>query len=189
MSSLFDREDIQLMQNSDLIERKNRLLKQFIDLLADQGEVLQEEYQTAFSISPPPKVNRGENYQGFPYLVMDYPRIFSQEHIFAFRTLFWWGNFISCTLHLKGDFLNDFADRIPRLIELVKDSELQFRCSIKGNEWNHDALSDEYFVPNKQITDEKMEFFKLTLIMPLQEINYLRAFLDRSHKLLLRPLI
>lgn len=188
MSNLFGREDIQLMRNADLIERKNRLLLQFIELLAEHGDSLQEEYHQEFSLSPPPKVNRGENYKGFPYLVMDYPRIFSKAHVFAFRTLFWWGHFVSCTLHLKGDFLKDFSDRIPSLIDMAKKSNLQFRISIQGNEWNHDALSEEYHEPTA-VSTEGIEFFKLTAILPLRKINNLPSFLETSHKLILSPIV
>ena len=189
MSSLFDSDDIQLMQNAEFIERKNALLKEFIELLAAHGENLQQTYGEAFAQSPLPKVNRGENYKGFPYLVMDFPRVFSKQHVFAFRTLFWWGHFVSCTLHLKGDFLNDYSERIPQLINLSKQSDLQIRCSIQGNEWNHNALSDEYFDPQKLSTEQQMDFFKLTTILPLHEINCLHDFLDESHKRILYPLI
>lgn len=189
MSSLFEPGDIELMQNAELIERKNRLLKHFIELLSAHGNNLHDHYQQYFSLSPPPKVNRGEHYKGFPYLVMDYPRIFSKEHVFAFRTLFWWGHFVSCTLHLKGDFLKDFADRIPLLIDQANSSTLQFRCSIQGNEWNHDALGDDYLDPDHFSINEPKEFFKLTTILPLTEINSLENFLYTSHKLILRPLV
>jgi len=187
MRQSFNSNDIQLICDKDLIQRKNRLLKEFIEILADRADFLQNEYSGSFALSPPAKVNRGEHYKGFPYLVMDYPRIFSKSHMFAFRTLFWWGHFISCTIHLKGSFLADFSSRLPELIKAGLHSELELRASISGNEWNHDALGEEYHELSDFSIDEEGDFFKLTSILDLQEINNLHSFLDSSHKLLLKP--
>ena len=189
MTEVFKKSDIQLLSDVALIERKNNLIKQFIEILAKQAEQLQTEYGDAFALSPPAKVNRGENYKGFPYLVMDYPRLFSKEHVFAYRTLFWWGHFVSCTLHLKGSFLADFSDRLPKIIDDVNASDLNFRASTSGNEWNHHALSDEYAELDGFELEENFKFFKLTSILPLEEINKLQEFLDSSQKLLLKPLV
>ena len=49
-----------------------------------------------------PKIAKGENYLQLPYVLLDYPRCFDKENIFAIRTMFWWGNFFSITLHLSG---------------------------------------------------------------------------------------
>ncbi|MAY84427.1 MAG: hypothetical protein CMP59_09875 [Flavobacteriales bacterium] len=189
MELIFDKSDIHLMIDSSLIERKNNLIKQFIEILAKQADLLQSEYGDAFALSPSAKVNRGENYKGFPYLVMDYPRLFSKKHVFAYRTLFWWGHFVSCTLHLKGSFLADFSNRLPKIIKDINASDLNFRVSTSGNEWNHHALSDEYAEVDKFNLDEKVKFFKLTSILPLEEINKLQGFLKSSHQLLLKPLV
>ena len=53
------------------------------------------------------KIFRGENYRQLPYLVLDYPKHFSKESVLAFRTMLWWGNFFSCTLHLQGKALDE----------------------------------------------------------------------------------
>ncbi|HQW24051.1 MAG TPA: hypothetical protein PLI47_12175, partial [Bacteroidia bacterium] len=31
------------------------------------------------------KIFRGENYRGFPYVLLDCPRLFNRESVFAFR--------------------------------------------------------------------------------------------------------
>ena len=63
-------------------------------------------------ISSVPKISKGENYNGFPYVIMDYPATFGKENIFALRTMFWWGNFISISLHLKGKYKEMYAAKI-----------------------------------------------------------------------------
>ena len=66
-----------------------------------------------------PKISKGENYNGFPYIILDFPSTFSKENIFAVRTMFWWGNFISITLHLKGSYKNMYAANILKKLHDV----------------------------------------------------------------------
>ena len=54
-------------------------------------------------IQSSPKITRGENYQLLPYVILDYPRCFQKEQVFAIRTMFWWGKGISITLHVSGN--------------------------------------------------------------------------------------
>ncbi|MFM9050702.1 MAG: hypothetical protein ACKOKF_00090, partial [Bacteroidota bacterium] len=35
------------------------------------------------------KIFRGENYEGFPYTLLDFPRYFSKDAVFAVRTMCW----------------------------------------------------------------------------------------------------
>ena len=59
-----------------------------------------------------PKISKGENYNGLPYVMFDYPRFFTKENVFAVRTFFWWANYFSVTLHLKGEYKEMFAETI-----------------------------------------------------------------------------
>ncbi len=43
--------------------------------------------------------------------MLDYPRAFGRDSIFACRTFFWWGRFFSLTLHLAGRSWNEGARR------------------------------------------------------------------------------
>ena len=51
------------------------------------------------------KIARGENYRQLPYLLLDYPRLFAREDVFALRTMFWWGQFFSVTFQLGGEIV------------------------------------------------------------------------------------
>ena len=64
------------------------------------------------SLNSSPKISKGENYKGLPWLVLDYPRYFNKEDIFAIRTLFWWGNFFSITLHISGKYKMRYEKKI-----------------------------------------------------------------------------
>jgi hypothetical protein len=70
-----------------------------------QGFVLEAaEIEEAMQFSfDSPKISKGENYLGLPYIVVDAPRYFNDEDIFTYRSMFWWGNFFSFTLLLQGE--------------------------------------------------------------------------------------
>lgn len=87
-----------------------------------------------------PKITKGENYNGFPYVILDYPTVFEKENIFAIRTMFWWGNFISLTLHLSGEFKKQFEKNILKTLNKEND----FFIAISENEWQHHFEEDNY---------------------------------------------
>src|SRR6476620_3961243 len=102
-------EEAALIMNADIILTKNRILEKVKGLLL----LIQEEkqrYLSTGSLLPDlvqiihPKISKGENYNGLPYLVLDHPRYFDKEDMYAIRTMFWWGNFFSTTLLLSGEF-------------------------------------------------------------------------------------
>jgi len=87
------------------------------------------------AISIPPKISRGENYRGLPYMMLDHPRVFEKEHILALRTLFWWGNFFSITLHLSGRYKKDFGEQVLQNAR-DRDNDPLFAC-IHDEQWEH----------------------------------------------------
>ncbi len=108
------------------------------------SEQLQKDlFQAPFElIAAGPKISRGETFKGLPYVMLDYPRFFKKEESCALRTFFWWGNFISVTLHLKGVYQIELADRLIQHSELLADSD--FRICMSGDEWEHDLYSEQY---------------------------------------------
>jgi hypothetical protein len=89
-----------------------------------------------------PKVSRGENYRGLPWVMLDYPRVFGREDVLAIRTMFWWGNGFNVTLHLKGKYLNLYLDVIrERRVEL---SAAGFHVGVHPDEWRHEHTGEVY---------------------------------------------
>ena len=80
------------------------------------------------------KISKGENYLGLPYAILDYPAIFKKENVFAIRTMFWWGNFFSITLHISGRKRMREIN-ISKLVENLREKNFLF-C-INKKEWEH----------------------------------------------------
>ena len=91
-----------------------------------------------------PRVSRGENYRGLPWVMLDYPRVWGREDVFAIRTMFWWGHAFSVTLHLKGRYQALYLDVIRRHWERL--AAAGFFVSINEDEWRHEH-TPEVFAP------------------------------------------
>jgi hypothetical protein len=101
------------------------------------------------------KIFRGENYRLFPYILLDYPRQFSTEGVFAFRTMFWWGHEFSYTLHLQGKAFEEYGERIFEGLETLKGTE-SYYC-ISKTPWQYNFVNENYREIDKGVSRE--EFF------------------------------
>jgi hypothetical protein len=90
----------------------------------------------------PPRISKGENYKGLPWVVLDYPRCFGRDDVFAVRTLFWWGHYFSVTLHLKGRYKEMFLPVIRENLSLLDGAG--FMICISDDEWRHELGQDNY---------------------------------------------
>lgn len=138
--------ELALVQNAEWLLTKNRIIDRAIGLLGEVAHavqpVLQEGDWPAELLSLSPKISKGEKYQGLPYVILDYPRLFGKEHIFAVRTLFWWGHFFSVTLHLRGLYRERYVPAILRNLSLLRQQD--FYICIAEDEWQHDFSAANY---------------------------------------------
>jgi hypothetical protein len=129
-----------------------------------------------------PKISRGENYKGLPYLVLDYPAVFEKENILAFRTMFWWGNFFSITLHLQGTYKEHYQSRIKEALHNSKPKGLHLSCNATA--WEYHYKEDNYRLV-EQMTNEEIErtlgqhnFIKLSAKRDLAGYEQLQDFMQ-----------
>ena len=136
--------------DTEFLSAKSIILKKIENLLKEtESEIFNYLKTTPHSFPSETllksgKISRGENYEGFPYLILDYPRLNTTESLLLYRTMFWWGNFFSCTIHLKGKILKDLKDEILNSLEIFRSDEYLI---FKGNnEWIHN-LNDSSYTP------------------------------------------
>ncbi|NOT49659.1 MAG: hypothetical protein HOP10_00105 [Chitinophagaceae bacterium] len=172
--------EAELVLNTDWILTKNEILKKSKQLLEALMEEQQKfigscKYLPAEILVIPAKISKGENYKGLPYLVLDHPRYFDKENIFAIRTLFWWGNFFSVTLHLAGKHKKNYEERILSAFPLLKEQAIY--CCVNNEQWEHHFEKGNYRLIEemttadiKKIFSEK-PFIKLAKKISLEEWN------------------
>jgi hypothetical protein len=189
--------EMELVNNADLILTKNAILKK-VNLLLGHIQIKQQHYLALHATGLPekvtessPKISKGENYKELPYLILDQPRFFEHENIFAVRTMFWWGHFFSVTLHLSGIYKKEAEEKI---IAGYKDfREKGFYFYINEDPWGHHFEKDNY-MQLQEISKNDFEksvrgnsFIKLAAKIPLLQwvdaeeilLDYFKEIIDR----------
>lgn len=189
---VFSVEELNLVQDEDLLRSKQVIIKKMYQLLADTETKLRPIILTKsnrlpeFTLAQSGKISKGENYRDLPYLVLDFPRQFTQEAIFAYRTMFWWGNFLSCTLHLQGTALDIFRSNLMRNLPHV-DKDVFF-C-IASTPWEYHYGTDNYMLV-KEVPLERLNelitsktFIKISRKLPLEQYDQLAEFSAETFEL------
>ena len=173
--------EMELLNNSEWILTKNKIVKKAQRLFEEVQQNIVDYVNAEPGIFPrevldsSAKISRGENYLGLPWLMLDYPRHFKKENIFAVRTMFWWANFFSTTLHLSGIYAKQYGHTIINKYENLVKSEF-FVC-VHEEQWHH-HLQKENYVRVKELSKEDFSrritnttFIKIACRVSLAEWN------------------
>ena len=145
--------ELDLFCNAEVILTKNRIIEKTVALLATVQEDLLADRHLLKEPSLP-KISKGENYQGLPYVVLDYPRISSGEDLFFIRSMFWWGQFFSSTLQVAGRYKQQLITKtIDRYYELAAGP---YHLGIQADPWQHHFEADNY----RKISSFSLQEFK-----------------------------
>lgn len=188
-------EEQQLVNNSDWILTKRIIIDKIYALfghLANEHKAVMEDEKDPIAIGRLPnvvlqstaKISKGENYLQLPYVLLDYPRCFDTENIFAVRTMFWWGNFFSVTLLLSGKYKHMFEQKMIRNTTILLQKD--FYLCISESLWHHHFEADNY-VAVRQLAGHELEqiirqkeFVKIAVRFPLQQWKAMHELLEKS---------
>lgn len=188
--SAFEKE---LVTDANWILTKNSIIQKVFMLLGE----LSEAYEAHSLVKQLPeealktsaKISRGEYYEGLPYVMLDYPRCFSKDDVFAIRTFFWWGNFFSITLHVKGKYKKQYEASIA---DAIKEDKLNnVWINITEDEWLHHFNSSNMKIAEpgdaKQIASKNL--LKLSYKLDLKDWDDANEFLLKSFDQYLQMLV
>lgn len=194
----FSPAETDLMNNSEIILTKNIVLQKIQKLLAQIATTEMEYvYQQSISHLPyfviQPKISKGENYGGLPYLILDYPRVFEKENIMAIRQMFWWGNAFSITLHLSGRYKKELLPLIIKSYDYF--SEHGYFIYKSEDQWAH-SIEQSNYTPVKDVNLEefkkacqKFNHLKLATSWPLKDVNVMTEPLVEEWKRLIERIV
>ncbi|HEV2483275.1 MAG TPA: hypothetical protein VGS79_26600 [Puia sp.] len=147
-------EELRLVSDPGWILTKNSIVAKAVGMMGElageyrevwgaAGGIRREPRGVAAGIDPgDPKVSRGENYRGLPWVMLDYPRVFGRADVLAIRTMFWWGHGFNITLHLKGAYQGLFLPVIRE--RWVALSAAGFHVGVHPDEWRHEHTQEVF---------------------------------------------
>jgi len=188
--------EMELVSSPDIILTKNAILQK-IKSFFEEIQMKQQDVLKKYSSQLPeevlrisPKISRGENYKGLPWLVLDNPRHFQHNNIFAIRTMFWWGNFFSITLHVSGNNKNDLLKNLTGNVSLLAKNDFYIYNGTK--EWEHDIDPDSY-KKLSGINEEELQrifstnnFLKIAVKFSIGSLEAIESKLLRNYELLVK---
>ena len=190
-------DEYDLINNTGWIITKHRVMKKVYDFFGELLPTFVEEVSRCATLFPENikyqngKISRGENYQLLPYAILDYPAFFWKENILAIRTMFWWGNFFSVTLHLSGDHKKKFIDGRDDILPWLQSHGYSICCNT--TEWEHHFREDNYKTTEGMDVEEYLKindknFFKISRPVPLTQWDNAETILLTSFRELLQLL-
>ncbi len=182
--------ELSLVTNAEWILTKQLITTKVYELFAEMIPVIKTAFLAGKDIIPPepaasvPKISKGEHYLQLPYVMLDYPRCFDRENIFAIRTMFWWANFFSITLHVSGKYSNTVRSKLLKHKEILLDG---FYVGVNENQWEHHFEPHNFF-PYAELDEngreklfDKNDFIKLALKFELAQWNNMPALLNEGY--------
>ena len=157
--------DISFLSDESLFRKKLEVSGKIMELFANLESTIQESASAFSHILPKQtilkkgKISRGENYRGLPWIVLDCPAIFTQEGVFAYRTLFWWGHPFSFTFQLSGIHFDHYLEKLFNNLEILSDDTM---ICINIDQWQHHHETSNYvpladFIRSENFT---IDFFR-----------------------------
>jgi hypothetical protein len=189
--TVFSTQEIDIASDPITLLIKNRVMEKAVSLMGDMEKIILSlldgtNLPSEINLNNG-KISKGEQYKFLPYVLLDYPAIYTKKDVFAIRTMFYWGNFISISIHLKGIYL----ERYGRLVlEIVKNDPTIYFC-VHHSEWEYDYTERNYQLLsavkeegiNQQFVDHG--FVKFSTKIPIDKIHQTKEMI----RVFLKPIL
>jgi hypothetical protein len=175
--------ELELVTNAQILLTKNEIIKKvcaLFGLMANEFVPKVQDILPAEVTRISPKISKGENYEGLPYVMLDYPRYFKKDEAFAIRTFFWWGNFFSITLQLAGQYKHQYLSKLQQNIRAGTFDN--WYINVGNNEWDHHYRECNYRLLQLDDELEDKRVIKLSTKIPLIQWDEVQLYLSKSFK-------
>lgn len=181
----------QMAASSEVILTKNKIMDNVYEMYGLLSEAFKSNSSHMLSVHPEifsvhAKISRGENYEGMPWVMLDYPRHYSKKDgHFAIRCFFWWGHYFSISLQLSGQYLEQYQKALDPL------QQQGWYVGLTQDPWNQ-QLPNEHWLPlldgsGHQVLVE-FPFAKAAKKIPVTEWPQVQYFLQSQFEMLMQAL-
>ena len=195
---MLSEQELEIVKDTNWILTKQEIIRKVYRLFNNQIPAINTCLYDISSVFPEafkyglPRISKGENYNEYPYVMLDYPASFSKEKIFALRTMFWWGHFFSITLHLSGEYKDWYEERICS--RLIQSEGSDFFVCVNEDQWQHHFEASNYRELN-QLGDaglayvfQEKDFLKIAIKIDLANWNDIDSLLEAAYKKMIQLL-
>lgn len=175
----FTPDELALLADREFFRKKATISVKIKQILED----LQQQLEAKIALQPlltPEGFNaqarqfvKGEHLEDFPYQYLDFPRLYTRETKFAFRSLIWWGHHIVFALIVEGPLVKQYRRNLFNRYSEVADRDLCLCLSPSLWEWKagpgltipitHDRRSEI------AATLDHRTFFKIARFLPIDD--------------------
>lgn len=183
--------EIELVNNAELILTKNSIIKKVYELFGALNTHYREiiagypSFAATAAFALTPKIARGEYYEGLPWVMLDYPRSFTRDDVFAVRSFFWWGHYCSITLQLAGKFQQQYTEAIGHYFQSgTEAAKEEWFIGTGADPWQHHFREDNYLPLAGQVQGIDMKslpYIKLAKKIPLTQWGAIQPFFEKNY--------
>lgn len=134
-------DDLNVLADKDFFRKKAAISVKIKYLLEQFHHRLESEIVSQPFLAPEgfdPKASqfvKGEHLEDFPYQYVDFPRFYTREEKFAFRSLVWWGHHMVFALIVEGPLVKQYRRNLFNRFSEVADRDLHLCLSPSLWEW------------------------------------------------------
>lgn len=175
----FTPDELALLADQDFFRKKATISVKIKQVLEHLQHLLETEIALHSLLAPEgfdPQARqfvKGEHLENFPYQYVDFPRFYTRENKFAFRSLVWWGHHIVFALMVEGPLVKQYRRNLFNRYSEVSDHHLCLCLSPSLWEWKigpgltlpitHDRRSQI------AATLDHRTFFKIARFLPMDD--------------------
>ena len=115
------------------------------------------------------QIARGENHNGFPFISLDMPQMFSKNKMFTYRTLFWWGHYLAFSLIVREENQDSLIEKLVHLKEYPEWKDIHLAIAPTPWEWTKNKNN---FLLLSEVSESKIR----NIISSIQYIKLCRFF-------------
>ncbi|MDH4361690.1 MAG: hypothetical protein OEW33_13265 [Nitrospirota bacterium] len=137
----FTTEELALLADQGFFRKKAAISVKIKQVLEDLHHRLEAEIASQSLLAPEgfdPQARqfvKGEHLEDFPYQYVDFPRLYTRENKFAFRSLVWWGHHVVFSLMVEGPLVKQYRRNLFNRYSEVADHDLCLCLSPSLWEW------------------------------------------------------
>lgn len=160
---MFDPASLAILSDRETLLKQSALKQTLIHSLHQLADSYEARWKSLHLPSKHRKVTHGENLQGLPWHLLDFPTQISKESILTMRTLIWWGKSVNSYFLLSGKALATHQQLYERLDPLC---DRDYALFLQKDPWTHDFDHPETKVLLSDNSVNPHPFFKIGKSIP-----------------------